>query len=300
MLNRFRVVKSAGALLAVWLTVSLVGCASAPKVPAEFRMDTYDDAPYAAVLDAVVEKGMVDYHAFNELPPPKQRTAADYDTLDGKLDLYLDAVARFGPESTPALFPDEDAELAYYLNAYNALMIRLWLDSGGRSADADDKVQWLTWFTINQWKVDQRTMSLDYLEQRLIRPRFEEARIHAALVCGAVDCPPLRDEPFVGDRLDEQLDDQMRQWLHAPARDGLRIADDGRVYLSAILGWYRSDFRETGGLDAMVETYLDDDDPRKAKALEALRNNKAKFMGYDWTINLPENAPAPGSDADAG
>jgi hypothetical protein len=266
------------------------GCASAPTVPPAVQLPQYDDEPYAEVLAAVVEQGMVDYHAFNELPPVGERTAADYDTLDGKLDLYLDAIARFGPESTPVLFPNDDERLAYYLNAYNAIMIRLWLDKGARTAETDDKVQWLTWFIIPQWKVDQQAMSLDYLEQRLIRPRFKEGRIHAALVCGAVDCPPLLDEPYDGDRLGQQLDDIFAAWFQDPADDALRITDDGQVYLSKILGWYRDDFRETGGLEAVLEKYLPDDDPRKAPALAAVRADRHKFMGYDWTINLPANA----------
>ncbi|MEM7624319.1 MAG: DUF547 domain-containing protein [Planctomycetota bacterium] len=268
------------------------GCASAPNVPAEVALDTYSAAPFAEVLAAAVtDAGLIDYSDITNDP----ENPDSYADLDGKLDIYLDALARFGPESTPELFPTEDDQLAYYLNAYNAIMIRLWLDNGARTAAPTDKVQWLTWFTVNQWKIDRRNMSLDYLEQRLIRPTFKESRIHAALVCGAVDCPPLWPEPFAGDRLDEQLDAVSRAWLTDPADDGLRIDDDGRVYLSAIFGWYRDDYRAEGGLEAMLEKYLDDSDPRKAPALDALRNNRVKFMGYDWTINDAANAVARGN-----
>ncbi|MEM1027172.1 MAG: DUF547 domain-containing protein [Planctomycetota bacterium] len=261
----------------------LIGCASGPSVPPEVALSTYNDGPYAAVLAEVIRDGNVDYRAFDTLPDDAPAEA--YDSLDGQLDRYLDAVARFGPESTPELFPTEDDQLAYYLNAYNAIMIRLWLDHGARTADADDKVQWLTWFTVNQWAVDRRTMSLDFLEQRLIRPRFNEARIHGALVCGAVDCPPLLDEPYVGDRLNEQLDGIMRAWLNTPVENAIEIRDNGDIRLAAIFGWYRDDFRPTGGLDAMIETYLDDNDPRKAQVLQAFADKKIKFQGYDWTIN---------------
>lgn len=267
-----------GLTAALLIVLLQTGCGSAPDIDPALQMPAYSDDPYAEVLDAAVVRGMVDYPAITG-------------ELDQRLDVYLDAVARFGPKSNPEAFPTSEERLAYYLNAYNAIMIRLWLNSGAREADPNDSVQWLTWFTVNQWKIDNRTMSLDYLEQRLIRPTFEEARVHAALVCGAVDCPPLRDEPYVGERLDEQLDDQMLQWLHDPSNDGLRITDDGRVYLSAIFGWYRDDFRPTGGLAAAIEQYLNDSDPRKAPALDAINNNKVKFMGYDWTINLPENQP---------
>ncbi|MEM8738131.1 MAG: DUF547 domain-containing protein [Planctomycetota bacterium] len=263
--------------------LGLVGCAAAPQMPPDVRLPTYSAEPFAAVLDASVRDGLIDYAAIVDEPDT-------LDDLDGKLDIYLNALARFGPERTPELFPTEADELAYYLNAYNAVMLRLWLDKGARQADGDEKVFWGTWFTVNQWRIDGRSMSLDYLEQRLIRPRYEEPRIHAALVCGAVDCPPMLDEPFVGERLDEQLDGRMRAWLHDPAEDGLRVTEDGRVYLSRIFGWYRDDFRESGGFEAMIEQYLDDSDPRKAVALAAIRENRLRFLRYDWTINL---APRP-------
>ncbi len=270
-------------LLAVLALGVPLGCAAAPDLPPGVQLETYDVSPYARVLTASVDRGMVDYAAITDLPET-------YDDLDGQLSRYLDVVARYGPESTPELFPTEDDEIAYYLNAYNAIMIRLWLDNGGRTADADDGVSWLTWFTLNQWKIDQRTMSLDYLEQRLMRVRYDEPRIHAALVCGAIDCPPLRDEPYVGGRLDAQLDDQMHAWLTDPSDDGLQVDDEGNVRLSRIFSWYRDDFRPTGGLQAMLERHLDDDDPRKAAAVRAAANNRLDFKGYDWTINLPVNA----------
>ena len=276
-------------LLLLLLAVSVglpAGCAAAPDLPREVQLDTYDVSPYARVLDAAVRDGMVDYAAIVDEPET-------YDDLDGQLSRYLDVVARFGPESTPELFPTEDDEIAYYLNAYNAIMLRLWLDNGARTADADDGVSWLTWFTINQWKIDRRTMSLDYLEQRLIRVRYDEPRIHAALVCGAVSCPPLRDEPYAGNRLDAQLNDQMVAWLKAPSHDGLHITDDGKVELSRIFSWYRSDFKETGGLEGMLDRYLDDSDPRKTPALEAARDNDLDFMPYDWTINSTANIGVP-------
>ncbi len=280
--------RSLSAVLVLLAALALIGCASAPDVPQGVALTTYDDAPYAAVLDAVIRNGSVDYRAFNTLPDDAPPEA--YDSLDGQLDRYLDAVARFGPTSTPELFPTQDDQLAYYLNAYNAIMIRLWLDNGARTASPDAKVQWLTWFTVNQWTIDRRTMSLDFLEQRLIRPTFNEARIHGALVCGAIDCPPLLDEPYVGDRLDAQLDGIMHAWLNTPAENAIEIRGSGKIYLAAIFGWYRDDFRTTGGLPAVIEQYLDDQDPRKVDVLNALDNNQIHFQGYDWTINqaLPE------------
>ncbi len=256
------------------LCLVLPACAAAPAFDPALRLPAYDDEPYARVLGAAVRGGMVDYPAIDQ-------------ALSTELDIYLDAAARFGPRTTPEAFPSEHDRLAYHLNTYNAVMIRLWLDHGARTAAPDDRVDWMTWFTIPRWTIDGRSMTLDDLEQRLIRPEYDDPRIHAALVCGAASCPPLRDEPYAGDRLDEQLDDQMRRWLADPAGDALRVDEQGTVWLSAIFGWYRDDFRATGGLEAVLATYLDDDDPRKPPARDAARDNRLKFAPYDWTINLP-------------
>ncbi|MEO1236251.1 MAG: DUF547 domain-containing protein [Planctomycetota bacterium] len=264
------------------LAFALTGCTAAPNLPADVRLDAYDDAPYAEVLTASVRGGLVDYRAITDDP-------GTLDDLDGRLDVYLDAVARFGPESTPEQFPTEDHRLAYHLNAYNALMIRKWLDGGARTASPTRKVP-LQWFVLDRWRIDGKSMTFQDLEQRLIRPVYNDPRIHAALVCGAIDCPPLLDEPFDGDRLDAQLDAVSRAWFNDPEEQAVFIDDNGRVFLSAIFGWYRDDYRESGGLAATVDQYLDDDDPRKQPALDALAGNTVKFKKYDWTIN---QAPLP-------
>ena len=142
------------------LSPLLAACGSTPSVPKEQQLPSYSVEPYAEVLDAAVVDGMVDYPAIDE-------------GLEQKLDVYLDALSRFGPTETPGLFPTEDDELAYYLNAYNAIMLKLWLNKGARTADADEGVNWLTWFTLPRWQVDGRSMTLDHLEQDLIRPEYE-------------------------------------------------------------------------------------------------------------------------------
>ncbi len=121
----------------------------------------------------------------------------------------------------------------------------------------------------------------------MIRPTFKEPLVHMALVCGAMGCPPLLEEPFVGERLDEQLDGLARRWLLEP--DGLRVDEDGTVWCSRIFLWYRADFDTLGGLPGVLERYLDPTDPRRQLAIRAAREGTIQFMEYDWSIN---KAPA--------
>lgn len=260
----------------------LCGCASTPRVAEADRLLAYDDAPFARVLAASVvgDDGLIRYANLAE------GTAARAD-----LTVYLNAVARFGPRTTPEAFPKEADRLAYHLNAYNAFMIQKWLEKGAATATADEKVGWLTWF-FDRFAMDGASISMDGLEQRLIRPTYRDARIHFALVCGALSCPPLHDEPFRGDQLDDQIADVAKRWFQAP--DGLVVGSDGTVRTSAILKWYRSDFDNDepfGSLADMFALYVPEG-PRRDAAVKAAREGELRFLPYDWTINSPQAARA--------
>ncbi|MEM1213999.1 MAG: DUF547 domain-containing protein [Planctomycetota bacterium] len=258
-------------LAGLWMGLS--GCiAGTPRVPEGTALQAYSDEPYAKVLSAVVkgEDGLVDYHAF-----------ADDPALERELDVYMNALARFGPDESRGAFPTAEHELAYYLNAYNAAMIRLWLDKGGAEASPTRKVNWLAWFISEGFKIDGGGVTLDHLEQRVIRPRYSDGRIHFALICGALSCPPLLDEPYRAERLGEQMDAIGRAWLNQP--DGLRMEGDTAV-MSRIMKWYRGDFDEMGGLRGVVDRYAEE--PLRSEALRAIDAGRLKFMPYDWTINL--------------
>lgn len=289
---------SAPALAAlIALTAALTGCQGTPKVAPALQQQAYSDAPYARVLAASVREGLVDYPAIRLPAAPdgiakRDRAAADPDALDVQLNIYLDAIARFGPDSTPDQFPTEADRFAYHLNAYNAIMLRRWLNAGARTAKPTDKVGVLTWFTLDRWTLDGRKTTLNALEQKLIRPVYDDYRAHAALICGAIACPPLRHEPFRGPQLEAQLDDQMVQWLNNPQEQGVTVAPDGTVTLAAIFKWYREDFASTGGLKAAVDKYLDNSDPRKPAILQAIDQDRIVFPAYDWSINLaPSQTP---------
>ncbi len=84
-----------------------------------------------------------------------------------------------------------------------------------------------------------------------LRIDFNEPRIHVALVCAAISCPPLRNEPYRAEKLDAQLDDQVRQFLKSP--HGFRInKKEGRVYLSSVFKWYGKVFLISIPLSTMM------------------------------------------------
>jgi len=249
---------------------ALAGCPATPPVDRQQQLDAYTTAPYARVLDAAARDGWVDYPAING---PVERD----------LNRYLDALGRFGPTRTPERFPTRAHELAYYLNAYNAFMLRKWLDEGAADAPPDARVNWITWFTVTQWRLDGRAVSMDTLKHRIILEDFHEPRVHFALVNGSRSAPPLLDEPFTAGRLDEQLDTLGRRWLAED--EALRMDRSGQTYLAGVFRRYQDDFAPLGGLPGVIERYLPSEDERKVPALMDLRRGTMRYMTDDWTIN---------------
>ena len=253
------------------LAAALVGCHSV-RVPPARQLPTYDDEPWARVLAGAVVDGRVDYGRV-------RRSHRE------ELDRYLDAVRRFGPRSSPELFPTAADRLAYLINAYNALMIQRWLMAGaGASDDEKDRTVNFFWFVADAWRVDGRWVSLNTLEQAWIRRELGDPRVHFALVCGADGCPPLRDAPYAGAALDAQLDDQGRRWIR-DWPNAVDVRPGGAVALSPIFMWYIEDFDAWGGLAGVMERYLAGDDPRRGVIVGAIRSGEAFFVPYDWTIN---------------
>lgn len=232
-----------------------------------------DTASYARLLERfVTADGPVRYAALQADP-------AD-------LDRFLASVAKAVPQQLEAL-PESD-RIAFWVNAYNAITLKTIVDSypiraRGFSAlryPASSIRQIAGAWSNRSWIVAGRTMSLDDIEHETLRKRFSEPRVHMALVCAAVGCPPLRSEPYAGDRLGEQLDDQARRYLASPA--GLRVESGGRrVAVSSIFKWFAGDFEATGGVRAFLSRYA----PAEARSALADPRTTITFLDYDWGLN---------------
>lgn len=232
--------------------------------------DGFSHADWASVLERFVdERGFVDYDGLS-----KDREA---------LDRYLEAVAQRGPDASPELFPEEEDRLAYYINAYNALVFAGVLERGPErdSVWKGGLISGYRFFSKRKWDIDGDRISLKRLEDDLIRDGFEDPRIHAALNCASVSCPRLPREPFLPDTLDEQLDAAMTEFV-AEERN-VRVGD-GTVTLSKIFDWFEGDFvdyekRHGGsGLITYVNRY-------RAPEAQLSTDLDIEFFDYDKGIN---------------
>ena len=172
---------------------------------------------------------------------------------------------------------DEKLKVAFWINTYNVLTLRVVIDNYpirasflGSLRFPHNSVRQIpgVWDEL-QFRVMGRDLTLDDIEHSIIRSEFREPRIHMALVCAAMSCPPLRSEPYSGENLDTQLDDQTRIFLRNKQRFYIDRGQK-RVYLSKIFDWYGKDFIASYGEEnegdikssvlSFVGSYLDQSD----------------------------------------
>lgn len=213
-----------------------------------------------ATLSARVREGRVDYAGLKK------------DSAD------LDAWLAFAAKADEADFKGRPREqrLAFLINLYNAATLRLILDRYPIASIRDIGPAWdpnKSW-KLPSVKVFGRTISLNTVEHEMIRPIFNEPRVHFALVCAAKGCPPLRSEAYDGARLNAQLDDQARTFLSQKAKNDASRAGE-TAYLSPIFKWYMKDF---GGSKKSVLAFV-------KKWLPVEDSWTVDWTEYDWSLN---------------
>ncbi|GAA3970617.1 DUF547 domain-containing protein [Hymenobacter antarcticus] len=224
-----------------------------------------DHAPYDALLKKYVdEQGMVNYRGFR----------AD----SSQLSAYLTTVSNTLPNKQWS----KNDQLAYWLNAYNAFTIQRVLRGypvkSIRQLGGDKTLVNTVWDQrFIRLGNDKDKVCLNDLEQRLIRRRFKgEYRVHFALVCAAVSCPKLRREAYVGSRLNQQLEEQARDFINDPAKNKLTPATAPQV--SEIFNFYPGDFKaDDNTLAKTLNKYL------TGPKVDA--DIKPTFMTYNWALN---------------
>lgn len=188
-----------------------------------------------------------------------------------ELDSYLARIAAPWPNDLSG-----EARKATLIDAYNALTVR-WILKNYPVASI-----WRTHhpFTEVRHQLNGAAISLDAIEGEL--RNMGDPRIHAALVCAARSCPPLRREAYTAERLDRQLDANVRDWLSMPDRNQF-ISEKHKAEVSMIFKWYKADFEKNGG---SVEAFL-------AKYVPLPKGVTLKYKPYHWGLN---DASALGSD----
>jgi len=248
--------------------------------------ENWDYAELAAALNQVNSAGMVNYGALKE-------NRHDLDEFSRRIaELESDTYSSWG----------RNEKIAFWINAYNGLTLLAIIENYPIKASLLGSLMYPknsirqiagVWDDL-KFTVLGEDVTLDYIEHSVLRKKFNEPRIHMALVCAAKSCPALRQEPFSGSRLDEQLDDQTRRFLKNSMK--FRINRTQKVvYLSKIFDWFEKDFMDRYGTDQayrgqepavnavlnFVNSYLSHSDRAYLKDTEF----EVSYLEYDWSLN---------------
>ncbi|MBI4027748.1 MAG: VTT domain-containing protein [Verrucomicrobia bacterium] len=217
------------------------------------------------LLRTRVKDGLVDYAALKAAP-------AD-------LDACLDAQAAV-TEADFRTWKESD-RLAFLINLYNAQTLRLILDHYPVRS-----IKNIGTVLRGPWKqpvvrLFGQSLTLNDLEHGIIRKDFHEPAVHFALVCAAKGCPPLREEAYVGSRLEAQLNDQTRRFLDERKKNSIDF-ENKTLRLSPIFKWYAADFEKaSGSVHAWLQRLFTSQNPQSVRVAEF----KIEYTDYDWSLN---------------
>jgi hypothetical protein len=174
-----------------------------------------------------------------------------------------------------------EQQMAFLINAYNAFTVEKVL-----SRYPDLRSIWDFGklfgnpFKDRFFVLLEKSSSLDQIEHEALRKKYGEQRVHFALNCASVGCPMLREEAYVGARLERQLEEQAARFLSDRTRN--RLAG-GRLEVSKIFDWYKEDFEPRAAYFARYAKALADD--AAGQALVVSGNAPFSFLDYDWALN---------------
>jgi hypothetical protein len=213
------------------------------------KLDLHDE--FDALLRKYVStSGKVNYQGFkNE---------------EGKLDAYLQKLEKTNIEKNWS----QNKTLAFWINAYNANTIKLILKNYPVKSimDLNNGKPWdVKWIKINR-----RTLSLNNIENDIIRPKYKEPRIHFAVNCAAKSCPPLLNKAWTEGNLNSNLERQTKSFIN---NSNYNTITAGKVEVSKIFDWYGKDFGE-------LKTYLN-----KYSSTKIGAGTSVNFKTYNWDLN---------------
>lgn len=209
----------------------------------------------------VKSNGMVDYKGFIR--------------EKAKLESYLKLLSDNAPDRKTW---SKNQQLAYWINAYNAFTVKLIVDNYPTKSIRDLGPKLKIPLIKDVWhykffKIGGVESSLDEIEHSIIRKEFDEPRIHFAINCASVSCPPLLNEAFVPEKLESQLQKVAITFINDPTRN--KITPDA-VQISSIFLWFKGDFTKKGSLIDFLNQY---------SKVKIKSSAKVSHLDYNWNLN---------------
>jgi len=195
-----------------------------------------------------------------------------------KLDRYI---AGFETLDIDAL--SEDAQFAAWANLYNAVTIQYIIEQYPTKSIRSGYFfpPFGPWDDVKVM-ADGKSVSLTNIEHDILRPTYNDPRVHYAVNCASYGCPNLLPKAWVAETLDEDLDVAARNFVNHSR--GVTIRKNGTLQISSIYKWFRDDFG--GSNEGVVAHLLEHAEPELAAKIEA--KPKTRKHAYDWSLNDAE------------
>lgn len=197
--------------------------------------------------------------------------------LDGKVD--YEAVQKNGIQDIIDLTDflatnpyDKSIEKAYLINAYNLFVIEEIIQRTSLKSPNDLP----DFFEYKNCILNLKLVSLNQIENELLRQVYADPKLHFVLVCGALSCPPITNFAYTPELLDKQINSQTIKAINNP-NFIYEKPDEKAIYLSKIFEWYAKDFgKNNTQIIEFINTY---------RTTPLSTEFKLKYYEYDWTLN---------------
>ena len=191
------------------------------------------------------------------------------------LKAYLDSLTSIDPRGY-----NRQQQKAYWVNLYNALTINLILEH--YPIKSITKIG--PWYKFGPWnevitEVSGVELTLNDIEHRILRPLWQDKRIHYVVNCASMGCPDLAGQAFTDTNIDSMLEAAARRFINQ--EKGV-VFIDGKLVLSRIYEWYIDDFGSEGALLRHIKQYSSPHTVKKIENYKGVLNYQ-----YNWSLNQP-------------
>lgn len=259
------------------LLVAVAGCTQPdirPETSLLERPYRYSDRDWARVLQAHVRSGLVDYAGLASHPED--------------LDRYYALISVTGPGSTPDQFPTRAAATAYWINAFNAMVLKVVLQHYPARSVYDLALPRLE--TEYTFRADRRIVTLAEVEQEMLRTSDNDVRTLFATSRAALGTPLLGQEPIRAETLERQLATAAARALDDPRILRIDSATHSVFVWQLILkrqrdfeDYWRSRRRASTG--RLLDSLVDMASPKRSQALQAAAGYAFRAIQFDRTLN---------------
>lgn len=210
----------------------------------------------------------------------------DYDKM--KNDKWVhDQVERLKTADIQSM--DRNEEFAFWLNAYNILTIKGVYMELERNPNWKGNLSLLSkfrFFFLRRFNVAGKKINLRNIENKILRKRFKDPRIHFVINCASKSCPNLPNRLFTAETLENYLKSLTINFINDKDHVFLDTEKD-ILYLNPIFKWYEKDFEPQGGVKRFILYYLQE----VGKTItDSYKRAKIEYLPYNWTIN-DQNSP---------